>query len=319
MSVQAWLDEGARFDAEYRGGLSNHLPMALLALQRLGASETQIDTFATRYVKRLEPASKTVMWSSGEHWLDRLGKREAWPAYRNLFSAWIGRDGSDVVLAQALPKLMAGCGAAAFHGIIRTAYAAHSGHDRELSDGLAYWACRHLPLGVAAGDGTVADPMVVLQNLRTRPSDRDLIFESMRDAAQECTFDPLIKPLKVDDATLSRLSRVAAMLYTSSGNFTVLHLVTSSHALRVLLPFLDDPLPSLHAYWRAYAAGYVASGLRPNTVANLQPWDEIIDVAIASDDEHVVKLVDSCREEERAYGGDDWRHAASRAVARTRT
>ena len=30
--------------------------------------------------------------------------------------------------------------------------------------------------------------------------------------------------------------------------------------------------------------------------------------------EHVVKLVDSCREEERAYGGDDWRRAASRAL-----
>ena len=31
------LDAGAAHDAEYAGGLSNHLPMALVALKRLGA------------------------------------------------------------------------------------------------------------------------------------------------------------------------------------------------------------------------------------------------------------------------------------------
>ena len=136
--------------------------MALLALQRLGASEARIDNFAERYVRRLEPAPDCTTWSNSERWQNRLGTRDAWPAYRTLFGEWIGRAGSDEVLAQVLPTLMAGCGAAAFHGIIRTAYAVHSGHDRELADGLAYWACRHLPLGVAGGDGIVDDPAVVL-------------------------------------------------------------------------------------------------------------------------------------------------------------
>jgi len=315
MSVQAWLDEGVRFDAEYHQGLSNHLPMVLVALQRLGASEPRIDTFATSYTRRLEPAPKASTWSSGEHWQNRLGRRGTWPAYRTLFSTWIGRDGSDQVLAQVLATLMAGCGAAAFHGIIRTAYAVHSGHDRELADGLAHWACRYLPLGVAGGDGTVDNPAVVLHGVSTTSSGRNLIVERMRDAAQEPSFSQIIKLLKVDDSTLGRLSRMAAMLYASSGNFTVLHLVTSSHALRELLPLLDNPLPALHAYWRAYVAGYLASDLCIDNATTLQPWDQIIDAAIASDDEHVVKLVDSCREEERAYGGDEWHYAASRAVS----
>jgi len=34
------LDQGVRFDAEYREGLSNHLPMALVALRRLGCDPT---------------------------------------------------------------------------------------------------------------------------------------------------------------------------------------------------------------------------------------------------------------------------------------
>lgn len=310
-----WLDEGARFDAEYQQGLSNHLPMALLALQRLGSSEARIDTFATRYVWRLESAPNTISWPSGEHWRNMLGIRDSWPTYRTLFREWIGRDGADVVLAQVLPELMAGCGAAAFHGIIRTAYAVQGGHERELADGLAYWACRHLPLGDGGGDGTVDDPTVVLHQMSTTSFDRNLIVESMCDAVQEPDFDQLIKLLKVDDSTLNRLSRLAAMLYSSSGNFTVLHLITSCHAMRVLLPLLDNPLPAMHAYWRAYVAGYMASDLCLDKTTTLQPWDQIIDIAIASDDEHVIKLVDSCREEERAYGGDEWHLAASRAVA----
>ncbi len=59
----------------------------------------------------------------------------------------------------------------------------------------------------------------------------------------------------------------------------------------------------------------MASDLRLDNPTTMQPWDQIIHTAITSDDEHVVKLVDSCREEEQAYGGDEWRHAASRAVA----
>lgn len=139
----------------------------------------------------------------------------------------------------------------------------------------------------------------------------------MRAAAQSPDFDQLIKPLKVDNDTLGRLSRLAATMYAASGNFTVLHLVTSCHAVRLLLPFIGDPQPALNAYWRAYAAGYIASGLEDMDETNMKPWDEIIAAAIASDDEHVVKIVDSCREEERTYGGDEWRLAASRAFSQT--
>jgi hypothetical protein len=38
--------------------------------------------------------------------------------------------------------------------------------------------------------------------------------------------------------------------------------------------------------------------MKPLPAARLQPWERIVATALASDDEHVVKLVDSCREEE---------------------
>ena len=47
----------------------------------------------------------------------------------------------------------------------------------------------------------------------------------------------------------------------------------------------------------------------------VEAWPALIDCALASDDDHLIKLIDSCRQQERAYGGAVWREAASRAVA----
>ena len=113
------------------------------------------------------------------------------------------------------------------------------------------------------------------------------------------------------------LARAAALAYAATGNFTALHLVTATHAMRVIAPYAEDEarLPAWRWFWQAWAHGVVAARLQPKAPAPLLAWDDIVPRAIASDDEHVVKLVDSAREEERAWGGDDWRAAASRAVA----
>lgn len=303
-ALQTLLDEGARFDAEYRGGLSNHLPMALLALQRLGADEARLAGFASAYAARLEPAPPAAEWPAGEAWAHRLGEREAWPAYRALFAEWLSYELPEQVLEQVLPQLMAGCGAAAFHGLIRAAYAVQSRHDGELADALAYWACRWLPL-----DGTLP------------ATEHGLIFERMQVAAAQPGFEEAVDAVALDAGTLERLSRASAMLYAASGDFTVLHLVTSCHAMRVLLPYADDGLAAVDEYIVAHVAGLrasaagVTSGAAPGEPAPLLPWDELIAAALASDDEHLIKLVDSAREEEAAYGGNEWQRAASKAVS----
>ncbi|WP_425257199.1 questin oxidase family protein [Rubrivivax sp. RP6-9] len=300
--LYALLDGATRFDAEYRGGLSNHLPMALAALQRLGADDARLQAFARTYATRLQPAAAPVPWPSGEPWPDRLGQPDAWPAYRGLFREWLEHDGSDV-LTQALPQLMQGCGAAAFHGLIRTAYALQARHADELADALAYWACRHLPL-----DGTPP------------ATDHGLIFEAMQRAAAAPGFAAAVDAVALDAGTLQRLAHDAALLYAASGDFTVLHLVTSAHALRTLLPHLAEHgdealLLAVDDYVIAYTAALHASGARRGTPAEPLPWDTLVATALQSDDDHLIKLVDSCREETQAYGGDAWQRAASRAVA----
>ena len=319
-----WLDAGAGHDDVYGDRLSNHLPMAALALHRLGASPQRLHVWASAYATRLQPAAAARDWPAGEAWFAQLGRAEAGPAYRDLFAQWLRHEAAGDVLEAVLPRLMEGCAGAAFHGLIRTAYATESMHRQELADGLAHWATTCLPLPASAsapaaawGDCDETDPAAVLRRLPLppQPVPGRLIADRVGFVAVWPGFIDATAQLRVDRTTLERLARGAAEMYAASGNFTVLHLLTSAHALRVLLPVLDDPLPAVAAYWRAFAAAWAASGARGRGPVPLQPWAHIVAAATVAEDEHTIKLVDSCREQHHAYGGGVWRRAASRAVA----
>ena len=323
MSLRLRLDHSARFDAEYGHSLASHLPMALVALARLGADDARLADFAERYATRLHPAPPPQPWPAGQPWQSRFGDPGAWPAYRRLFNDWFDDEGAPAVLAQALPPLLRGVGAAAFHGPIRAAYALAAGHSHELADALAYWACRWFALGTPQAAGTADDAAAVLARLSLPMPRRRLIAQRMARVAEQPAFAATAAAYRIDPATtLAQLAALAARLYAASANFTVLHLLTSAHAMRLLLPWLDDDdaAAALGHYWLAYAAGHAASGLNTAGAARvppapLRPWPEIVARAIASDDDHLIKLVDSCCEQEQAYGGAVWRLAASRAVA----
>jgi hypothetical protein len=322
-ALRTQLLHAARWDAEYGGSLSNHLPMALTALARLGASDERRAEFAARYAKKLHAAPPNEAWPAGEAWRALLGQPRAWPAYRALWRGWIADESAPAVLAQALPTLMQGAGAAAFHGPIRAAYALAANHAEELADALAYWSCRWFACGAADGDGSNADTAAVLNalDLCAELKDQPLIAQQMAQAAAHPRFAPALARWRVDaHITLPRLAMLAAERYAARAEFTVLHLVTSAHAVRVLLPWLaaEDRLTALRHYAAAAAAAW-ATLPRQHAGAPAQvtvlPWTEITARATESDDDHVIKLVDSCRELESSQGGAVWSRAASRAVA----
>jgi len=319
------LQAARRFDAEYASGLSSHLPMALVALARLGADDERLRSFEAAYAKRLHAAPPVEPWPAGEAWKQRLGDPRAWPAYRALFAQWIEAESAAEVLGQVLPALMPGVAASAFHGPIRVAYAITANHAGELGDALAYWACRWFACGerlVVAPRTAARDPRPALDALRTiEVPEKPLIALAMAAVAAHPDFLPLASRLEVDErTTLPRLAALAAERFVAAGGFTTLHLVTSAHAMRVLLPWLDAPdrAAALAHYTQAFAAGWVTlqgAGAVPFDAAPL-PWPELVARAIESDNDHVIKLVDSCRELERSDGGAVWAQAATRVVTR---
>ncbi len=320
------LTRAARFDCEYGRGLANHLPMALASLAHLGADEACLAAFEASCAKRLHSAPAARPWPVGSAWRAPLGRRAAWPAYRSLFAEWIEHEGASDVLAQVLPWLWPGVAAAGFHGLIRTASGVRCGHVGEVAEGLAYWSCRYLPLGQLAdapgpSRGGRTDPVALLRQLRAGPSsDARLIAQRMREVAQDGAVNTVAARLIVTEDTPRLLARAAAQALAGSGDFTALHLVTSTHAMRVLSRFVDEPLAGWRHYWQAFAHAVVAARLQRQPPAALRSWAALEHAALASDDEHLIKIVDSCREEERAWaepGQVLWRAAASQYLAQS--
>ena len=109
-----------------------------------------------------------------------------------------------------------------------------------------------------------------------------------------------IRSLLLND-NAPQLADAALALYWQTGNFTVLHMVTGSRAAAIvsrhLPPELRERWQTL--MWQAVAAAYITVGappLREQTWPDLTglDWPEILPKAIASLDDHVIKLVHCC-------------------------
>jgi hypothetical protein len=237
-----------------------------------------------------------------------------------------------------LPKLARGVGAAAFHPLIRTAYGIIGDDADEVAVGLAYWASRYLALGqtgpsiIDTAQATPAapateDPTVLLARLHGeadlafQPNADNLIDREMAAAAAHPRFNELARALTIDDLSLGRLRRTAALLFLAADDFNSLHAVTGLHAARVLGDFTENPRGFAGSVWRAMLALYLSLDRpalpEPGAVAvlleaEMPDWNAILPAAVASDDEHVIKLVFSCLAETRAGGGRLYRYLAAR-------
>jgi hypothetical protein len=272
----------------------------------------------------LNPASPAAQ--PYENWLALRGDRAAFASVRAHFVQALAEHGRDAVLRQTLPLLLDGVGAVAFHGLLRTASATVANHDAELASGLAVWACGHLPLAsfVApkSADTNTVNVADWLAHMAAQGDswrvDTGSITPQMRAFVRTPAFRDGVDRLAVHDGTLRELATQALAIYLRSHNFTALHLITSAHALRLLMPWLDEPLVAVRHYARAYAAGVAASGVKldaPLIDVKVLSWPEVLRACAASDDEHVIKLVYACREEWQVTSDAGYQRAASLAVS----
>jgi hypothetical protein len=227
-----------------------------------------------------------------------------------------------------LPDALSGIGSAAFHCVIRLAYAIEAGHPGQVAAALAYWDEAHEPLALEAPPESSPDPLALLGALAADPAlggrsfGRGSISGQMARVAATPEF-AAAAGLAITPDALDRIAAAARALHAATGDFTALHAITGTHATRVVLPFLDDPARAfaLRFLFQAVAAAYVTIGTP--ALGDVDPsvaptWDGITDAAVASDDEHVVKLAYSAREEAAAHGDDaTYRWCAAREAGLT--
>ena len=299
-ALEGLLDDELAYDPVTVDGFSDHLPMALVALDRLGADEARLAEFAEHYTRSLLPARDSVQ------------------SARKRYLADVASLGIDGAVRAHLPRFVSGIGSAAFHCVIRLAYAVEAQHPGQVAAALANFEEFDEPLTTAPPPETAGDqgrdPLALLVALREHPAlaghhfGTGSISGAMARVAALPEFAATAGVARCDDS-LARVAAAARALHACTGDFTALHAVTGTHAVRVVLPYLDDAQHALalRFLFQAIAAAYVTIATPPITpvdTASAPAWREIVAIALASDDEHVVKLAYSAQEEAAVHGDD---------------
>ena len=298
------LDRQVGYDARTRQGLSNHLPMELVALDGLGAPADRLEEMLER-------------WTG--HMLDERRDTTVFDAYR----AEIGADGIDATVVEHLPRLVEAPSSEWFHSMIRLAYALDAGHQGQVASALTDWTNyeRLLP-----GDPPEGGDVAVLDGLR-HLTDVELEHGSHADlaaVARQDAFRDAVAGLRVDD-TMDDVAHAAAAVHVAGADIGTLHLVTGTQAARTVSRLTNAAVRHRLArrMVQAVAAGYVASGapalpddrtLEGLRAARLPEWEEVRAAAVASPDVHVTKLVYTCRIEVAATGDPLYAWLAAREV-----
>jgi len=314
--------------------IGSHLELALASLVELGASDTQLQRFDTDYRARwpLEPLPAPRATISDALWRRYLGNRRLEPEFRRYFADRVAAEGADSVLRAALPVLVEGIAASAWHALIRTMLGWIRGDAAEIAEGLGYWAATFLRLGRAPGVPALSRrPAELLARLRADPAFRAMdhfgisLWRRTEALGLEPHFAPVIDWLAIDDDTLGLLAHDSLALYLDSNQICALHAVTSCQALRELMPLLSraDQHKAVRHLWQSIAAIYALMGfLVPLTDAEMAarralpcpPWSAIEAAACAARDEHDIKLTLVCRREAQAYDEPLYRLAAARRL-----
>lgn len=317
-------------------GTTNHCPMALVALAEMGADGARLAQFFAYWEQKYAlPAADTVTPVAREHWQSELGGNN-FTGLQQCFIDWIDEAGIDPVLQAVLQTIPFAPSSGAFHALIRLAYGLSSQYIPEIAAGLAYLVVNNLALpALPEAAACVAHPDMALAILSQAMAGSQYpgpsIVGRLRAVAADARFAPALRQVPLTPDFLAQLAQIAIAAYWQTNNFTVLHMVTSMHAARLVLARLPGKWHPrlLSELWLAVCAAYVSVGapaltapqsliekLNPDQRGGEQEWASLLARAILSNNDHVIKMTYSCHQEHLQYRSPLYFAAAKRLVER---
>ncbi len=282
------LSEGTAYAPNYLPSMnSDHLPMALCAIEGLGGDAEQLEAFREAYVVRLH---KHVAMAAPPDWRDIIGNREAYPALLSHFRDEVDRTSINETVNRYLPEFLGGVALDAFHPIIRLGYACEFDSPEEVAAALAYMVSVHRDVPVNPAPG-----IDLLARLSEQASNGPVQLESNRFGV---AIQELVKTERYPQGSapdLRTCADAALRLYQSTRNFFALHLVTSTQALRVVTGHVGEDL-AVASMTGAILASHLVLG-SPTLEGPASPPSQL-------DPEHAFKYAWSCVSEYRAYGNE---------------
>ena len=293
--------------------------MTLVALASMGASKRRLSEYARSYA---EHRGLRVLDCDDREWKARAALRER-----------IEVQGRASVLTAELSVLGAGIGAGAFHALFRVAYGIAEGDDDEIAAGLTYWRDASLELGAPTipretkllDVGSALERIrATLANVADRIGDRGHIAAQMELVAGDASFDVACGHPLFGESPLIDIASATVRAFAETQNFRLLHAMTATHAMRIVLPFARESDELMQYFWRALVAAYVSAGapsLPPERmwqreIDRAAAWPVLHARACASDDEHVIKSTYTAWAEDNVYHDPLYRIASQRYLDR---
>lgn len=323
--LHALLDANHEFSLMH-SDTTNHCPMALTALAEMGAEPHQLRAFFDFWEsERAEPAEPVEYDIGWGRWDAALGRLDAFPALLRVMEERVAARGVEDTARQVLASLPFSPGGGAFHPLIRLAFALRAGHAGEAAAGLAYYLSGYLrlPAGLdaQAPAASAEDGLARLSRALAGWNSPDYWIHDRFDAVlADPRFAAALPGAPQTADWLDALARAALRVYWQTDNFTALHMVTATLALRDVLEHLpglpaEDWYPAL---WQTFCVAYVSIGapaLEAEELPDAQPaWPLLLQRVLNVRNEHVIKLVYACHREFQRSGDVFYHAAAARAL-----
>ena len=329
LSLDAALSRLAPFGPEYGPSLSSHVPMVLEVLDRVGrldAAEGYLELW-TRRLRPLAPHSDPEL--------------DTYPAALERARSQIARLGPRGALGEAMPGLASGMLGAAFHGLIRVSHAARAigrvdspERREELARALAYAEVRasappvvyvrpssggaprtfseELARVMASPGAASPRKGLITPDLEARLGGGDLLRAACE--TLEISGDPRVAE---GDLRRAALSLYLGTSHDPSADFVLLHGVTAVDAVAALVPFAGPATPHLLS-----AMATALTALRIAYVPDVRPVAyvperldvDLVRAAIASGDDHAIKLAGACVEGHAHAPDLPWGRALAKAL-----
>ena len=301
-------------------GFVNHGPMVAEALTRLGRADAVVP-WTLDYRGKLDAAPEPGTAVDTDDWAGSLGDLSRFADWEARFALELESEPWADVVGRWVPRLVRGVSADALHGVIRVGHAVRGLEarvtdlrTRELARGLALWAATYLPLPgdpAAAGGGPALPPLDAVRSIRRiTDEERGDVFSivagliALHDVADFAPVIGLVDPAPDPAAFLVDLGSTFAQVALEQvrdplSAIVFTHTITGPAALGLLLPYLPaETHASAAAFaWQAAAGVYAALGSEPaaaSTGEHVPDVEDLVERAIATADEHAIKLTEAC-------------------------
>jgi hypothetical protein len=292
-------------------GFTNHLPMVLIALNRLGADDSGLQAYFDFYAKNLKSLHLQPI-NEDFDWQGCLGENDKFPIYLTFYTSQIDQWGWQSVLCQYIDVLIQGCAASAFHGLIRLSYGVLQQNATEVAFGLAHLSSHYLSVPQPRIAVPEQDLKHIIEHALSVFENQTITGDSISDKMMVVTDNAQFAIINVipSERRLADFSQLFAELYLRTKDFTVLHAVTSCHDMRLIYPYLNDPDMALKYYWSAALVAILSvedlkfSEITECEISTLNELD-LTDI-ISSNEDHLIKLVFTAVEQYKHYGDNSY-------------